>query len=206
MQTAFTQMGVFEQRASQPALSESGGNSSWDKPTPLGSPMPTEQQMELAAKSAMVEERKLKEVLSAKTIAGRLPENSVMLKTTGEGLVISLREAGFFASGSSAVRDESMPLLTQLAASMPDGMVRVEGHTDNVPIHTAQFPSNWELSSARAAAIARVLLEHGKVKPEEMAAEGLAEFHPVAANDTDEGRAQNRRVDVIVLRRPIASR
>jgi chemotaxis protein MotB len=127
--------------------------------------------------------------------------DSVVLRTTPEGLVISLREYGFFASGSSVVREPAVPILVELARALPEGLVRVEGHTDTVPIHTAQFPSNWELSSARAAAIARILLEYGRVAPGDVAVEGLAEFHPVEGNDTEAERAENRRVDVIVLRR-----
>ncbi|RXH56351.1 flagellar motor protein MotB [Granulicella sibirica] len=206
MQTAFTQMGIFDRKSIQPSISDSSGGNDLDKPTPLGSPMPTEEQVQIAAKAAIDQEKRLREALSAKALTGNMPDQSVLLKSTAEGLVISLREAGFFGSGSAEVREESMPLLFQLAASMPEGAVRVEGHTDNVPIHTSQFPSNWELSGARAAAIARVLLEHGHVKPAEMATEGLAEFHPVASNGAEAGRALNRRVDVIVLRRPIVAK
>ena len=78
-----------------------------------------------------------------------------------DGLVISLREAGFFDSGSAAPKPEALPTLRQIAASLgtlPYDM-RIEGHTDNVPIHTAEFDSNWELSSARATRIARLFLE-----------------------------------------------
>ena len=206
MQTAFTQMGIFDRKSIQPSISDASGGNDLDKPTPLGSPMPTEEQVQIAAKAAIEQEKRLREALSAKALVGNMPDQSVLLRSTAEGLVISLREAGFFASGSAEVRPESIPLLVQLAASLPEGAVRVEGHTDNVPIHTAQFPSNWELSGARASAIARALLEHGRVKPTEMATEGLAEFHPVASNETDAGRALNRRVDVIVLRRPMAVR
>lgn len=79
--------------------------------------------------------------------------------------------------------------------------LRVEGHTDNVPIHNAEFDSNWELSAARATRIARLLLELNAVPPERLSAAGYAEYHPVASNDTAEGRAENRRVDVVVLPR-----
>jgi chemotaxis protein MotB len=128
------------------------------------------------------------------------------MHTMQEGLVISLHEAGFFASGSSEVRPSSMDLLTRLAASLPSGPLRVEGHTDNVPIHTAQFASNWELSTARATTIARLLLDHPNIHPGNLSAAGYAEFHPVASNATEAGRAQNRRVDIILLRPPALSR
>ena len=79
--------------------------------------------------------------------------------------------------------------------------VRIEGHTDNVPIHTAEFDSNWELSAARATTIARLFLDLGTLQPDRISVAGFAEFHPVAGNDNDEGRAKNRRVDLVVLPR-----
>jgi chemotaxis protein MotB len=74
-----------------------------------------------------------------------------------------------------------------------------------VPIHTAQFVSNWELSTARSTAIARLLLERGPIDPANLAAAGYAEFHPIASNVTEDGRMQNRRVDIILLRHPAPS-
>jgi chemotaxis protein MotB len=120
--------------------------------------------------------------------------------------VVSLNEVGFFASGSAEVRTEAVAAVAALAVALPDVPLRVEGHTDNVPIHSAQFGSNWELSAARASAIARLLLERGTMHPANVAAAGYAEFHPVASNATEEGRSANRRVDVILLRSPRPSR
>src|SRR5260370_12239430 len=88
---------------------------------------------------------------------------------------------------------------------LPPGPLRAEGHTDNVPIHTAQFASNWELSTARSTAITRLLLERGPINPANLSAAGYSEFHPVASNATEDGRTQNRRVAIILLRRPPAS-
>ncbi len=96
-------------------------------------------------------------------------------------------------------------MLAILAKTLPSGSLRIEGHTDNVPIHTAQFASNWELSTARSTAIARLLLERGPINPANLSAAGYAEFHPVASNATEDGRTQNRRVDIILLRHPAAS-
>jgi chemotaxis protein MotB len=121
------------------------------------------------------------------------------VRSTLEGTVISLKEAGFFASGSADVRSASLPLLAAVAASLPSGPLRVEGHTDNVPIHTQQFATNWELSSVRATTIARYLLDHGAANPAQLAATGYSEFHPIASNATEDGRAKNRRVDIILL-------
>jgi chemotaxis protein MotB len=79
--------------------------------------------------------------------------------------------------------------------------VRIEGHTDNVPIHNDEFDSNWELSSARATCITRVFVDTGLISPERLSAAGYAQYHPMAGNDTDSGRAENRRVDLVVMPR-----
>ena len=201
--SAFAQMGIFETRSKLPALTESSGASGTSNPSPLETPLPTHEEEE-TAKAALTQEKKVREKLEEKAGKNKVSSDAVKLHTTAEGLVISLKEAGFFDSGSATVRVDAMDELIEVAHAMPDGAVRVEGHTDNLPIHTGQFPSNWELSSARAAAIARILLQYGNVNPSEMAAEGLAEFRPVADNDTEAGRSQNRRVDVVVMRRPKA--
>ena len=77
--------------------------------------------------------------------------------------------------------------------------LRIEGHTDNVPIHTAQMASNWELSTARATELIRLLIIRYRFSAERLAAAGYAEYHPIAGNDTPQGRAQNRRVDIVIL-------
>jgi chemotaxis protein MotB len=120
-----------------------------------------------------------------------------------DGLVISLREAGFFASGSATPSPSTLSTLRQIAASLGQTPydIRIEGHTDNIPIHTVEFDSNWELSTARATRMARLFLDLKALPPERISAAGYAEFHPVSTNDTAEGRAENRRVDLVVLPR-----
>lgn len=118
---------------------------------------------------------------------------------SSDGLVVSLEEAGFFDSGLAEIRPSALPVLNQIAAALPESELRVEGHTDDMPIHTEQFASNWELSSARASSIARLLLMHRNVHPELLSVAGYAEFHPAASNVTAEGRARNRRVDIVLL-------
>lgn len=142
--------------------------------------------------------RDLMQTLSTQVAAG-----SVSIKMDRDGLVISLREAGFFDSGSAAPKPAALPTLRQIAGKLSATPydLRVEGHTDNVPIHNAEFDSNWELSSARATRIARLFLDMGAIAPDRLSAAGYAEFHPVASNDTAEGRAENRRVDLVVMPR-----
>jgi chemotaxis protein MotB len=77
--------------------------------------------------------------------------------------------------------------------------LRIEGHTDNIPIHTAQIASNWELSTGRATELVRLLILDRRFAPERLSAAGYAEYHPIASNLTAEGRAQNRRVDIVIL-------
>ena len=139
----------------------------------------------------------------AETLQSQIASHAISLEMGRDGLVISLREAGFFASGSAEPKADALPTLRQIAAKLGAAPfdVRVEGHTDNVPIHNAQFASNWELSTARATGIARLFLEIGSIPPERISAAGYAEYHPVAGNDTAEGRAQNRRVDLVVMPR-----
>jgi chemotaxis protein MotB len=116
------------------------------------------------------------------------------------GLVISL-DGTFFDSGSDQLRPEGREMLDALAEDLMSmkNLIRIEGHTDNVPIKTVRFPSNWELSTARATSIVACLIEQFSFSPEKLSGSGFAEFCPIASNDTPEGRARNRRVDIVVL-------
>jgi chemotaxis protein MotB len=117
------------------------------------------------------------------------------------GLVISLGEIGIFDSGSDQIKPEGKVLLDTLATSLVSlgNYIRVEGHTDNVPIHTSRFPSNWELSTARATAVISHLIVSFGLQPELISAAGYAEYRPCTPNDTEEGKSRNRRVDIVVL-------
>jgi len=132
-----------------------------------------------------------------------IASGDVAVRETPEGLVISLREVGFFESGSAEIRASSLPAFERLANLLreSDYDIRIEGHTDNVPIHNTKFSSNWDLSTARATTTVRLLLVNFGFDPERLAAAGYAEFRPIASNETPEGRAMNRRVDVVVPRR-----
>lgn len=154
-----------------------------------------------------------KQVLGGEKALGRLKRNVesllgwevlkgiVRLHVEPRGLVISLGENGVFDSGSDQIKPEGKSLLDTLATSLVSlgNYIRVEGHTDNVPIHNARFPSNWELSTARATMVVSYLITNFGLRPEALSAAGYAEYRPAASNDTEEGRARNRRVDIIVL-------
>jgi len=137
------------------------------------------------------------------TLSNQVASHTVSIKMGRDGLIISLREAGFFATGSADPKPDSLSTLRQIATSLGQTGydLRIEGHTDNVPIHNAEFDSNWELSSARATRITRLFLDLKALPPDRLSTAGYAEFHPVATNVTEEGRAENRRVDLVVLPR-----
>ncbi|MFZ0814500.1 MAG: flagellar motor protein MotB [Candidatus Sulfotelmatobacter sp.] len=127
--------------------------------------------------------------------------HEITLHREADGLVISLKEFGFFDSGSARIKPESVPALDRIASilAIRTCRIRIEGHTDNIPIHTAQMASNWELSTARATELIRVLITDHGFAPERLSAAGYAQYHPVASNLTAPGRAQNRRVDIVIL-------
>jgi two-component system copper resistance phosphate regulon response regulator CusR len=127
--------------------------------------------------------------------------HEVALHRENDGLVISLREFGFFDSGSATIKPGALPALDRIASilAIRTCRLRIEGHTDNIPIHTVQMASNWELSTARATELVRVLIVGHRFAPERLSAAGYAEYHPVASNLTAQGRAQNRRVDIVIL-------
>jgi len=128
-------------------------------------------------------------------------QNKVTLEITRRGLIVSLKEAGFFDSGKATIKPEAYELINTISEVMTqyNNPLRVEGHTDNVPISTSQFPSNWELSTARATNGLKYLLKNFDVDPDKISATGYAEFRPLADNTTSEGRARNRRVDLVML-------
>jgi chemotaxis protein MotB len=136
-------------------------------------------------------------------LAQEISRGEVALRSSPQGLVISLREIGFFESGSSGIKENSQSAFGRIAVLLGQRRcnVRIEGHTDNVPIHNSTFNSNWELSTARSTEVVRRLITQYQYAPDLLSAAGYAEYHPIASNDTAEGRALNRRVDVVILGR-----
>ncbi|MBN1822758.1 MAG: flagellar motor protein MotB [Endomicrobiales bacterium] len=121
------------------------------------------------------------------------------VKMTKEGLHLTLEEqegAAYFESGKSEITPQGQDILGKVApvlSTLPNEVV-IEGHTDNVPIHTSVFDSNWELSTARATNVVKYLVNNESLPPERLAAIGYGEYKPIAENDTPENRAKNRRV------------
>jgi chemotaxis protein MotB len=125
----------------------------------------------------------------------------ITVERNSEWLALSLRNSLLFGSGEAEPHYDAFPLIERIAKVVADrdNAIRVEGFTDNRPISTSDFPSNWELSAARAAAVVRLLAMNG-IEPARMAAVGYGEYQPVARNDTTEGRSRNRRVVLMISR------
>jgi chemotaxis protein MotB len=123
------------------------------------------------------------------------------IRTTERGIVVSLAEAGFFAPGDASVRQDAKELIDGIATALreTDAPVRIEGHTDSFPISNTRFPSNWELSAARAATVLARLVDAG-IPSSRLAVAGYGGERPIATNATPEGRALNRRVDIVILK------
>lgn len=144
--------------------------------------------------------RKMRELVKSMKANSQFDFMQLQEKLNGD-IVITIPDQVLFNSGEAAVRPEALPFLQGLSQAMIElnRHVRVEGHTDNVPIRTAQFPSNWELSATRAVIVVRVLSELYSVPAEHLAALGYADSRPLVENLTPEQRAKNRRVEVVIL-------
>jgi len=117
------------------------------------------------------------------------------------GLVIHVTESTLFDEASAELNSRARPALDIVARSLITlaNSIRIEGHTDSRPIHTTRFPSNWELSTARAATVVRYFVENHNWPPDRISALGYGEFRPLAPNDGPQNMAKNRRVDIVVL-------
>jgi len=127
-------------------------------------------------------------------------QGQVKVTQSSKGIVVEINASVLFASGQAVLQEESIKVLTAVAKVLADvpNHIQVEGHTDNAPISNVLFPSNWELSAARASSVVR-LFEVNGVAPERLVAVGYGEHRPVESNSTPEGRARNRRVTVLIM-------
>jgi chemotaxis protein MotB len=136
-----------------------------------------------------------------KELAEALRLQRVDIHRDARGLIVSLPQEAAFGTGSIDVSPEARDLIGRVAAAVTPTLhaLRIEGHTDNVPIRTARYNSNWELSTARASAVVAFLVNTVEFDPTRLSAAGYGEFHPRVANDTRENRARNRRIDIVIL-------
>lgn len=210
IQVAFQEMGVFSASTTQIPLNS-------NEPMPFSTVQAIENvkhnaelgriasppEDSLAAASEQADLSVLQSELQ-QALHSEIALHQVSLHRESEGLVVSLKEFGFFNSGSATIKPEAMPALDRIASilAVRTCRLRIEGHTDNVPIHTVQMPSNWELSTARSTEVVRVLIIAHRFAPQRLSAAGYAEYHPIASNLTVQGRAQNRRVDIVIVAAP----
>ena len=154
----------------------------------------------------MVKEEKVKEVSSTyeqllENMKNEIAQGQVTISELKGKLTVNMEAAILFDSGRSEVKPDGLTILHKLIPTLQgvkDKAIRIEGHTDNVPIKSAQFPSNWELSAARAINVTKYLQQQG-IDPTSLSAAAFGEFKPVADNGTKEGRAKNRRIEITLV-------
>jgi chemotaxis protein MotB len=198
IQEAFQNMGVFQGKSIGPPTEDDDGS-------PM-KPQAATEFARLVAPKAVAADMSSSDVSGLKreleaALAPEIQRREIALHIGPEGLVISLREVGFFDSGSATLRkssEQAFARIAELLRQYPCN-VRVEGHTDNVPIHTVHFASNWELSTARATEVIRKFILQYGFAPERLSAAGYGEYHPAAANTSEDGRRMNRRIDLVIL-------
>lgn len=175
-------------------------------PVPTGVEDPSEEQKtDNSEESKKAEEREdlneLKEQID-EYIGHNELETELETNLSSDGLLLTIVDNALFHSGSADVREDALGLARSiselLVASAPRKIV-VAGHTDDVPIHNAHFRSNWDLSSLRALNFMKILLDNERIDPRNLSATGYGEYHPVDTNDTEQGRARNRRVEVLIM-------
>ncbi len=131
-----------------------------------------------------------------------IQQGRVTVTETARGLTVHVTEKLLFDAGQAELRSEATSVLEALGKSLEKlpNEIRVEGHTDDTPMHGGAYPDNWHLSVARALNVSMYLLGHSKIKPERMGVVGYGEYRPIAPNNDDQARARNRRVDIVVVK------
>jgi len=169
------------------------------------SPVTTSESQPIDAKTGLSEKEYQNMDALKKQLDALFQSEGLNAETTtsidSRGLVIHLNNVILFNSGSADIKSESIGTLEKIATIINslNNYIRIEGHTDNVPISSSTYPSNWELSAARATSVVRLFVSQSNVSPDKLVAVGYGEYKPIADNSTPEGKAKNRRIDIIVL-------
>ena len=189
------QVAVIQSRTIQQTFGGTDRDKQNPAPTPPAIESPIDQKPSLAAQDQL---RTLGDQIEH-AMGDLIAKKLVTIKRGPNSIEVQLRTDILFSSGQADISISAVPVLDRLAAVLKDSpnKLRVEGHTDNVPIHTATFPSNWELSAARAASVVHLFTDDG-VAGTRLSVAGFGEFQPVQSNDTPDGRNMNRRVALIV--------
>lgn len=129
-------------------------------------------------------------------------QKDISVRTERRGVVVSIGESFLFPAGSTDIKESSMRVLGELAMFLKgiDNQIMIEGHSDNIPVRNSRYTSNWEISTIRAVRILRLFVGRFGIPPERLIVAGYGEYKPVRENTTPEGRAKNRRVDIVILR------
>ena len=149
---------------------------------------------------ALIKETQLDAEMLRRLLQTEIKEGQIDVESTARTILIRIREKGSFASGSALLNSSFVGVIDKIANALTqiEGRIAVEGHTDDVPINTFAYPSNWDLSSARSVAVVRRMLDISPLRPTRLTASGFADTRPHAINTSAEGRARNRRVEIVV--------
>ncbi|HCJ39399.1 MAG TPA: type VI secretion system protein TssL [Halieaceae bacterium] len=149
---------------------------------------------------ALIKETELDTEMLKRLLDTEIKEGQIDVESTARTILIRIREKGAFSSGSALLNSSFVSVIDKIAGALAqiEGRIAVEGHTDNVPINTFAYPSNWDLSSARSVAVVRRMLDVAPLQPSRLTASGFADTRPQAINTTVDGRARNRRVEIVV--------
>ena len=149
---------------------------------------------------ALIKETELDTEMLKRLLDTEIKEGQIDVESTARTILIRIREKGAFSSGSALLNTSFVSVIDKIAGALAqiEGRIAVEGHTDNVPINTFAYPSNWDLSSARSVAVVRRMLDVAPLPPSRLTASGFADTRPQAINTTVDGRARNRRVEIVV--------
>ncbi len=180
---------------------EVGESDAREAGSPAAGPATIDSQEKLKEKlAAMIAKTEQDAKDLANALRDQIARGEVEIETRGRQITIRIKEKGSFDSGSATLKRAYVKVLRRLQDTLVDkpGIIAVQGHTDNIPIRTARFRSNWELSSARAVSVAHALLSGGKLNPGRFTVTGFAETRPLAANDNNATRARNRRVELVI--------
>jgi len=165
---------------------------------------------EHAAKEAEIERLTRTQQELTKSLQAEIERGDITIKQVRDRLTINMVEKVLFNSGQAQVKPAGLKVLTQVSdvlKNVTDKQIRIEGHTDNVPIGVKireKFPTNWELSTARATNVVRFFIVQGGVSRESLEAVGFADTRPVASNDTEAGRTENRRIEIVLYPRDLS--
>lgn len=152
----------------------------------------------------LTQETQLDAEMLKRLLRTEIEQGQLDVETTARTIIIRIREKGSFDSGSALLNTSFVGVIDKIAGALTqiEGKIAVEGHTDNVPINTFAYPSNWDLSAARAVAVVRRMLDIAPLLPSRVTASGFADTRPQAINNSAEGRGRNRRVEIVV-RQPL---